>query len=170
MAQKTPTTVVYLTVGFAVLGQRARAVQAKTVSLIELAFAQRALVAYMRLPQHGPPSSTSKGASRSNVGLVSSERSQVLRRSASHRPEHPHPGNVHVPLPCRSESCPSALAVSPSAPMLAATRPCSLTLPSAVKNPRSPAWLISPLRMNSSTVWLAQDPWSTSSDTDQSPS
>ena len=60
------------------------------------------------------------------------------------------------PLPCPSESCPSALAHMPSAPMLASTRPRSPTGPSAVK-PRSPAWLISPFRMNSSISRSTRD-------------
>ena len=44
--------------------------------------------------------------------------SYALRRSATHWPEHPRSENCQVPLPCRSKSCPSALAVMPSAPML----------------------------------------------------
>src|SRR5829696_6183814 len=91
-------------------------------------------------------------------------------RRATHCPEHPRSGNCQTPLPCPSESCPSALAHTPSAPMLTSTRPRSPTRPSAVKKPRSPAWLISPFRMNSSISRSTQDPWLTLSDTDQSPS
>ena len=88
-------------------------------------------------------------------------------RRATHCPEHPRSGNCQTPLPCPSESCPSALAHTPSAPMLTSTRPRSPTRPSAVKKPRSPAWLISPFRMNSSISRSTQDPWLTLSDTDQ---
>ena len=45
--------------------------------------------------------------------------------------------------------------------MLTSTRPRSPTRPSAVKKPRSPAWLISPFRMNSSISRSTQDPWLT---------